>query len=350
MRGVTRDGARSGPSPRLLAWIGTLAAAAMAAAALAARLRVPAAVPSWPQVLLLGVALVLAGRFTLDVRHYGEVDSLDLFEAALAPTVFFLPAPTAILPAALGKALSQLWMRMPPIKAAFNVAEWAASTGAATLVFSLLRPAGPESLRALPALAAGMVAAAVVNLLALTVLFHLLGGAQPAGPSLLRLGYLTRTSAVTAVNITTGMLVVLAASTAPVALGLVVGPLLLAHWAGRGFALEYTDSQRMASLTRATHALPTLPDPGDGIPGYLAEVVRCFTARAADVVMVGAGEADLDVHRCSRGIEGAGTRNCCRRPAGTTAWPPRCTSRGNESPCCASMTAAAPLTLRRGTW
>jgi len=289
--------ARFGAPPGLLIWIGTLAAAAMATAALADAVQGTPAVPPWPGVVLLGVALVLAGRFNLDFRHFGEVDSLDLFEAALTPAVFFLPAPDAILVVVLGKALSQLWMRMPAIKAAFNVAQWAAGTGAATLVFAVLRPAGADWLARLPALGAAMVSAAAVNLLALSVLFRLLGTARPAGPSLLRLGYLGRTSAVTAVNIATGMLVVLTVRTAPVMVALVLGPLLLTHWAGRGYTLEYTDQQRMAGLQRATHALAAASDPRDALPGYLTEVLGCFGARAAEVVMVSSRGGDLLVHR-----------------------------------------------------
>jgi diguanylate cyclase (GGDEF)-like protein/PAS domain S-box-containing protein len=296
-RGSSGEAAGSGPSLRLFAWIGTLSAAAVAAAVLATAVERPVASPSWPGMVSLAVSLVVAGRLNVDFRHHGKVDSLDLFEAALTPAVFYLPAPTAVLMAAAGKALSQLWMRKPPVKAAFNVAQWAASAGAATLVFAALRPAGSDPLQGLPALAAAMVSAAAVNLLALSVLFRLLGAARPPGMSLLRLGYLTRTSAITAMNIATGMLVVLAASTAPAAIGLVLGPLLLAHRAGRGYTLEYTDSQRMASLLRATHALAAASDLRDGIAGYLTEVVGCFDARAADAVIVGAGEADLDVHR-----------------------------------------------------
>jgi diguanylate cyclase (GGDEF)-like protein/PAS domain S-box-containing protein len=293
--GGAGDAAGAGPSRRVLAWIGTLLAAAVALAVLATWLRAPAPGLAWPGLLLLTAALVVAGRLNVDFRHHGAVDSLDLFEAALTPAVFFLPASHAVLLAAVGKALSQLWMRKPPVKAAFNVAQWAASAGAAALVFAALRPAGTDPLQDLPALGAGMVTAAAVNLLALIVLFRLLEAAGHAGRSLLRLGYLIRTFAITVMNIVTGMLVVLAASTAPAAVCLVLGPLLLAHWAGRGYTLEYTDTQRMAGLQRATHALAAASDPRDGIAGYLTEVVSCFSAGAAEVVLI--RDSRLDVHR-----------------------------------------------------
>jgi hypothetical protein len=121
---------------------------------------------------LIGLALVIAGCLTVEVRHQGEIESFDVFEVALAPALYFLTGPQAVLLAAAAKALSQLLLRTSMIKLAFNVAQWAACAGCGGLTFAVVaRTAEPRL-----ALPAAMVVVAVTNLAALVGLFAVLDG------------------------------------------------------------------------------------------------------------------------------------------------------------------------------
>ena len=77
----------------------------------------------------------------MEFRHGDDddVDALDLFETALAPAVFLLPGLALVASVALAKAIAEGLLRVRPVKAAFNVAAWAAAAGTGSLVLVAAR-------------------------------------------------------------------------------------------------------------------------------------------------------------------------------------------------------------------
>src|SRR3546814_1409357 len=70
---------------------------------------------------------------------YGrDVRAVDVFEAVLAPVLLLFAGPAAVLLAVLSKAVSQHRLGIARTKATFNVAQWAAAVGVASLVYRSL--------------------------------------------------------------------------------------------------------------------------------------------------------------------------------------------------------------------
>src|SRR5215470_8319746 len=206
-RGQDEIARAADPPAGVAVWTLALACAGLAAGLFAGTTDPTA--PSGSRWLLLGLALVVAGRLTVEIRHRGEVDAFDVFETALTPALFFLPAPGVVLLVALAKSVAQIWLGMPWPKLAFNVAQWTACAGCGALTFALLAAGRPTEDR-LPALVTSMAVVAVVNVVALS---------HPAQ-----------------------LLVVVAL------------PLLL-HRVGQGYGLAHADLDRMRRMQNATRVL-----------------------------------------------------------------------------------------------
>jgi diguanylate cyclase (GGDEF)-like protein/PAS domain S-box-containing protein len=229
---------------------------------------------------LIGIALVVAGSLTVEIRHRGEIEAFDVFEVALAPAIFFLAGTRAVLLVAIAKAISQLWLRMPASKLAFNVAQWTACAGAGALAFAMLVRVGQPQL----ALPAAMVVVALANQLAFVGLFGLLDGLAGVRQLLLprTLGWRT---GLTMATIVAGLGATAAAIDHPPALLFVVALPVLLHWAAHGYTLALADLNRMHQLHAATRALSAAHDPRTDPAPFLAEVARACSARGAEFAL-----------------------------------------------------------------
>jgi diguanylate cyclase (GGDEF)-like protein/PAS domain S-box-containing protein len=278
------------------AWIAVLACAGVAAGAAADAVHV-GPLPTPLELVLLFVALLVAGSLTVEVRHRGEIESFDVFEVAIAPTILLVGGLRAVLLVGAAKALAQLLLRMPVRKLAFNVTQWMACAGVGALTFALL--GGHSDARL--ALAVAMVVVAVVNLAAVAGLFWMLGG-WAAARQLLLPAELAWTAGLTAVTVVTGVAAAAGAVGRPEVLLLVIALAALLHWAGRGYALARADLVTTQNLHSATRALTAIPDVRATPEAFLAEVVRCCSARAAELALERNGR--LVVHRYDAEPEG----------------------------------------------
>ena len=304
-RGTAPD---KGAVPRSVpVWSAALAVAGGGGAVVVASVTGPAARPSWVAIGALLVTLTAAGALELRYRFRGgrviyddEASSFDLFEAVLTPLVFAFPGSIAVAATVVAKALSERLLRIPPVIACFNVAQWACAVAAGSLVFVHLRPsAGPPSVGGVLALLAAMATVWLVNVLAILVAFSLTRQ-QPVhqvlasmAPGLLPWG------TATAVNLAVGVLFVGVYTAVPTAIPLLLAPLMVLHRANRAFAAVRADRARLQGMQRAMHALGVPMDPREAIPQFLLEVRTCFESEAADLVVV-AGRART-VHRSSVG-------------------------------------------------
>jgi len=304
-RGTAPD---KGAVPRSVpVWSAALAVAGGGGAVVVASVTGPTARPSWVAIGALLVTLTAAGALELRYRFRGgrviyddEASSFDLFEAVLTPLVFAFPGSIAVAATVVAKALSERLLRIPPVIACFNVAQWACAVAAGSLVFVHLRPsAGPPSVGGVLALLAAMATVWLVNVLAILVAFSLTRQ-QPVhqvlasmAPGLLPWG------TATAVNLAVGVLFVGVYTAVPTAIPLLLAPLMVLHRANRAFAAVRADRARLQGMQRAMHALGVPMDPREAIPQFLLEVRTCFESEAADLVVV-AGRART-VHRSSVG-------------------------------------------------
>ncbi|HET7476577.1 MAG TPA: EAL domain-containing protein [Dermatophilaceae bacterium] len=267
-----------------------LATAAAVMAAASAHLRhvdsglTPAAVPA------LLIALVAAACLQLRFSYQDHFEAIDLFDAVLAPAIYFLGGPIVVAVAAMAMALSEAILRTAPVKAAFNVCQWAAAAAAGSLWFSAFASGDRASTRNLVALAAAMAVVAVVNHGAMVSVFALVSRHDASFCSVHRLLSDTYWIVGGAVNLALGLLLVAAINTGAWAMALFAVPLAMLHRANRGFAEGRADRARLAGLQRATHALVGPIDPRDAIWNFLAEVRDCFDAEVVEVVLVESGE------------------------------------------------------------
>jgi diguanylate cyclase (GGDEF)-like protein/PAS domain S-box-containing protein len=229
---------------------------------------------------LIGIALVVAGCLTVEVRHRGEIESFDVFEVALAPALYFLLGEQVVLLAAAAKAVSQLVLRMPLIKLGFNVAQWAACSGCGALTFAVLTRAGQPRL----ALLAAMVVVAGVNLVAVVGLFGVLDG-PPAVRQVLRPQALRWSATVTVLTTTAGLGITAAAIGNSAALLFVVALPVLLHLAGRGYPLARADLDRIRRLQAGTRALSAVHDVRLEATPFLTELAHSCRALGAELAL-----------------------------------------------------------------
>lgn len=270
-----------GVDRRVLLWTLVLALAAAAGAAVSQVLRpVPDPSADLVQWVLIALALTVAGSLTVDIRHRGDVDSLDVFEVALAPALFLLSGQEVVLLVVAAKAASQLILRMPPSKLLFNTAQWAACAAAGSLVFALLA----DRHHPVVGLVAAMFVVMVVNLAALVGLFGVLRG-RAAVLQLLAPRSLQWSVTLTTVTTAAGLGVATAATVTANSLLFAVALPVLLYWAGRGYAISQVDLARARSLQAGTRALSAVHDVRIDPEPFLAEVARSCQAVGAELVL-----------------------------------------------------------------
>ena len=249
--------------------------------------------PAWIFVPLLAV-LIVGGLLELHFEYRGHVEALDLFEAALMPVVLIAPGVGAVVLTALAKGVSQRLLRVPGVKASFNVAQWSAAAATAGFVFVQWGGETSDGGTQMAILAIAMAAGIVVNHLSVTAVLALvqhqtlrqvIGGLE----SVILIGWLLGGC----INISFGVLFASVALSTPVLVPLSLVPLAVLHWAQRGYAEARADRARIEALHRATRELTTPVDVGSAIGSFLEAVRTSFESMAVDLVLLDAGEQQL---------------------------------------------------------
>lgn len=288
-------------TPRsVVAYIAVLASLAVGLTAGAERTRVPHG-DEW---LVLGaflVLLIIAEYLFVRFRYGGEINSLNLIEAVAAPLIVAFDPPVVVATVALAQIVGAVLRRNTPVKAAFNVAQWALMAAVGSTLFGRLATPGTDiSTATAGALLITMAAMAIVNQVAFTTVLAMvnrqrlrdvLKGVLPVIVPGWLLGW--------TVNALMGLLFVFAFSTHPVAVLLFPVPLAVLHLAYRGYAGARSDRVRLSGLHRAARVLASPLDPHDAIGGFLYEVAESFEARAAALVLI--VDDGLTAYRVDRG-------------------------------------------------
>jgi PAS domain S-box-containing protein len=288
-------GRRDTSRPEVLAYVAALAALAVVSTVAVTGRRVdPPGTPHVATLLVLFPLLLSAEHLFVRFRFRGEISSINLVEAVLAPLLFGFPPAVVVLLAAATPVVVGVVRRNPLVKTAFNAAQWALAAAAGAAVVSLARPDGP-GVATFATIALTLAVVGVVNhacfagVIAVTRRQTPMRVLAELGPTLV-VGW----SVGAVVNALTGLLFVAAYAGHPASVVLFPLPLVVQHIAYRSYAGARTDRLRLAGLHRAAGALSPPFDLAQVIPDYLREVAEAFEAPAVDLVLEAAG--GLDVH------------------------------------------------------
>jgi PAS domain S-box-containing protein len=273
-------------TPRSVFVLTAAMAAVAVVAAIVDRVLRPGADVDWAWVLPFVALLVAGGYFVVRFRFRDDTEGLDLSEAILAPVLFAFPGWLAIVMVVVANAIAERLHRDPPVKAAFNVSQWAAASGCGALVLASLRDGQALTWHNLGALVAAMVVVLVVSHVAVSsvvalaqhlpvrdVVFGLKAVMVP--------GWLIGG----ALNLAFGLLFVAAYQWSAAVTPLFLVPLLALRWASGAYAAARADQRRLEALHSASALLGAAVDPLDAVDEFLAAVQGCFEAEAAELVL-----------------------------------------------------------------
>ena len=259
--------------------------AALAAAAIGIATVAPGgAGPSWV-VLPLLAALTVAGMLQVDFSLGRDVRAVDLFEVVLVPILYLFAGPVVVATTAVAKAVSQHRLGVAPVKAAFNVAQWSFAAAVASVVYHQLAGDDFGAPRSLLVLYVALLAAVVVNELAIIAVLRLARG--------MRVRDVLRESApqygvtwmVASVTAAFGLLLAVAVASAPATAPLILAPLAFLHWGHRAYFALRADHARLEGLHRAADALALPMDPRDALGTFAEEVRSAFASDAVELVL-----------------------------------------------------------------
>ena len=236
------------------------------------------------------LALLTAAEY-LTVRHYqrGEVDAHNLFEAVLAPAILALPGAFLIPAVVIAQGVVSLVRRNQRIKALFNMAQWGVAAGAGDLTYGLLHRGRSLTPTNMVALLGAVAVVSVVNQLAFSFVLRLVQGVD------VRTALTSRARAIAtgwAINVSFGMLFVIAYAWHAWSTVLFFVPLVILDWASRGIAAVRVDRARLDGLQQATHALGLPIDPREAVRPFLEEVLACFETACVEFVLVSPSGAE----------------------------------------------------------
>jgi len=262
---------------------------------------------AWTTFLLFLAVLTITRFLHVEFQYRDEVVAIDLFEAVLIPSVLVLSGVEVVLAVGLSVAVSEGVMRIQPVKACFNVAQWMSTAAAGSLVIHAADAGTAPSGRNLAALTAATLVISAVNLGAfVTVLWLAGGGASDGFLTTLAPAFIRGSVVGVIVNLALGIVFVAIYAWAPLAIPLFLVPLLALHWAGRSYNTVRADRARLAGMQLATHALAMPMNPRDALPDFLAEVRRCFESEMAELVVL--LEESRVVYRSRQGEPGGEQR------------------------------------------
>jgi len=289
-------------TPRSVVVFTAALAMAGASAAFLDRVQLGVGRVDWAWAPVLVAMLVAGGYLVVRFRFRDEIEALDLFEAVLAPVLFFFAGWAVVAMVAVANVIAEVLHRDAPVKAAFNVAQWMAAAGSGTLVLAYLRVGPGLTRHNIGALAIALVVMMLVNHLSFSTVVALVQGHSVASvltglrelivPAWLVGGGL---------NLAFGLLFVAAYAENRAVVVLFAVPLFALHWASKSYATARADEARMGALHRASLALASSIDPRQAIGRFLAEVRECFECEVVELVL--AGPEGRTVHRLTDGDE-----------------------------------------------
>lgn len=269
------------PTPRAVHILtGGLFATGAATGALAA-----GPVGDWWLLAPLAVALIVGETLQVEFTYGRDVRAVDVFEAVLAPVLLVFAGPLAVLLAVVSKAVSQRRLGIARTKARFNVAQWAAAVGVASLVYRTLAGDHAGATSTLPALVVALLGFAVTNEIAMAAVLRavnqvplrkVLADLAPQYPP---------HALIWSVNAALGVLFAVAVAAAPGTAFLLLAPLAFLRWSHQAFLSLRADRSRLDGLARAVAHLAAPIDPQEALPTFLDDVRESFASATVELVL-----------------------------------------------------------------
>jgi PAS domain S-box-containing protein len=262
-------------------------------------------IPNW-HVLLLLCALLLEGQL-LRVRFYYRVQTEDLnfFEAALAVAFVAASPLLAVGLAAFATAATVVLHRIPPLKSAYNVLQWALATALGGLTYQALASGNSQELQG-GALVAAMVVVICANQLMLATALKIAIGYPLGGERARTIRSIAAFRGVNAVaSICLGVVLAAAFTRGDWVIAAAFFPLGLAHWASKAYAASRADQARLAGLQEATHTLSVSIDHEHAIETFIRTVHEAFEVRAVELILTRSGSWTSYSCDDTRGYEAA---------------------------------------------
>jgi len=242
-------------------------------------------VGDWWLLPPLALALIVSETLQVEFAYGRDVRAVDVFEAVLAPVLVVFAGPLAVGLAILSKAISQHRLGIEGVKARFNVAQWAAAVGVASLLYRSL--AGPEagSSSTLPALVVALLGFAVANEIAMAAVLRavnrvslrkVVGDLAPQYPA---------HAVIWTVNAALGVLLAVSVAEVPATAYLLLAPLAFLRWSHQAFLSLRADRARLDGLARAAARLVDPIDPADVLPAFVDDVREAFESDAVELVL-----------------------------------------------------------------
>jgi PAS domain S-box-containing protein len=236
---------------------------------------------------IFALVLCAGALFQIRFRYRDEIEALDLFEAVLMPVLFAYSGWIVVALVILSNAVAEALRRNTPLKAAFNVVQWAAAAGVGALAYSALRDGNSLDAHNVGALAVSVVVVLIINHLAFATVVALaqrysLGSVLGGLRSVIVPGWIIGGG----LNLAFGLLFVAAYQWSAAVLPLFFVPLAALNWASAAFAAARADEVRLQALHRGSALLGGHVDPLDAIDEFLGEGRSCFGAEAAELVLL----------------------------------------------------------------
>ena len=260
-----------------------LLAGGLEAASLGWAQRHPVTDVPWAALAPLVILLAAAEYFQIRFQYRDDVMALNPFDAVIAPLIVSFPPAVVIVAVALAQAIAAVLRRNQRLKASFNVAQWAVAAGLGSLLYRGVGGDAGLSHSDMLALVGALSTMAVVNTITFAVVIRL-AQHQPVRGVIVSLAPTILASWV--LNTPFALLFVSALASSELLVVLFAVPLIMLHWASRGYAAARADRARIGGLQQATHVLAKPVDPRDAIGPFVDEVRECFEAECAELVLV----------------------------------------------------------------
>src|SRR5215217_5956352 len=265
----------------------------------------------------LALGFLIGERCVVHLEFSRNAHSFSLGDVPLVFGLVLASGNDLVIAAVVGPALTLLLdRRLPPIKLAFNLGQFALSVCLATLITYRLAPIGTDWG---PRLAIAVLLGAQVSA---TTCVALIGAAISLSEGWLGLRQFARMFVtdltVTVTNSSLGLVAALIVSTEPWALPLLVVPLLTVFLAYRAYVTERKRGERLEFLYEANRTLSRSPEIAEAIEGLLARSLDAFRAERAEIILWTPDKPPLRTTlgpRRPQGGDGRGRRGGRRRPA-----------------------------------
>src|SRR5215217_5459718 len=232
----------------------------------------------------LALGFLIGERCVVHLEFSRNAHSFSLGDVPLVFGLVLASGNDLVIAAVVGPALTLLLdRRLPPIKLAFNLGQFALSVCLATLITYRLAPIGTDWG---PRLAIAVLLGAQVSA---TTCVALIGAAISLSEGWLGLRQFARMFVtdltVTVTNSSLGLVAALIISTEPWALPLLLVPLLTVFLAYRAYISERKRGERLEFLYEANRTLSRSPEIAEAIEGLLARSLDAFRAERAEIIL-----------------------------------------------------------------